>query len=388
VRYLEFYRVEAARTNPAPSGTRALALYDLTPGPGILPPLPVPWPKPPTPLPMPPLDLLRSARWELRWRVRETRRVLLRNGYIKDAATLVAKGDPANCFDIVILGDGFLDSELGVFDYQANLLAQGLLATWPFSDFVDKINVHVVRAVSLQSGITDVPLGTIRKTYFETRGYWNGKPSPSFIGTAATSVVLDAIDTIIPHEHANLIIIVTNNLLNGGSAPPELGMAFVTLNSTDAGFLNVAAHESGHVIAKLAEEYVSCTERDSTRTYPNEVTQAEVNAKNVWWTTLATAAEKDSSGFLATIHTYGDPLDTSPGADTCQPPPGLRNILGLFWGGQNSNPPHPTACSNYCDADGAAFYRPMAECKMRRRKYGFCRVCGYLISTVIASTTS
>jgi hypothetical protein len=383
-RYLEFYRTDLVVDDQG--GRRfsqtALALYDLRPGPpGPVPPLPVPWPWPP--LPCPPFPPPRSWIPQLGyWRTRFDRPVPFSStGYIDSVRTIISGGDPADKFDIVILGDGFQSGELGVFDARSDLLAYGLTSTAPFSNFVGRINVHAVRAVSVDSGITNVPtLGITRNTFFRTEGFWLGKPSPTFIGTSATDRVAEGINAIIPEAHADLIIFIINTLIEGGSAPLGLGLAFVTLYADPAKFISAAAHESAHVIGGLCEEYVSCTAFDPLRAYPNEVTQAEVDADVVDWKALATAGELDMANRFVAVHRLGDALDGQ-----CQPvmAAGFEGMLGLYWGAQNSEPPSPGTCVNYCDTRAGTFYRPMAECKMRRFKYEFCRVCSTKISDAI-----
>ena len=92
------------------------------------------------------------------------------------------------------------------------------------------------------------------------------------------------------------------------------------------------------------------------------------------------SGELDASNAFKAVHVLGDPADAD-----CQPtmPPANLGMLGLYWGCQDSDPPDPEGCVNYCDNRAGTFYRPMAECKMRRLKYEFCRVCSGKISAAI-----
>jgi len=394
-RYLFFYRTDLVvdRERRRAISYVGLGLIDLMPSlGGDLPPLPVPWPYPPLPAPLPPWHFPRPFRWELKWLDR-FRPVLAPSGYVKDARTIIDTGDPADRFDIVILGDGFTEAELGTFDYYADLLAEGLTSTAPFSAFSNRISVHAVRVVSTDSGISSCPAadeGTIRRTYFKTTGFWNGEPSPSFIGTSWTTRIFDAVDTIIPQVYADLVITIVNcRVHGGGSAPPELGLVFLTLSNDDETFVNVAAHEAAHVVAGVCEEYNSCTAKDPLRSYPNEATKSEVDADAVWWKTLADPTELDGAGAFKVVHDYGDgdaPHEYLGRMYECQPdlPPDEYEMLGAFWGGQNGDGPNTAAgTARYCHNCGTNFYRPMAECKMRRLRYEFCRVCSTLISAAI-----
>jgi hypothetical protein len=63
--------------------------------------------------------------------------------------------------------------------------------------------------------------------------------------------------------------------------------------------------------------------------------------------------------------------------------PSVAGMLGAYWGCQSSEPPDPPGCANYHDDRASSFYRPMAECKMRRLRYEFCRVCASRIAEAI-----
>jgi IgA peptidase M64 len=390
-RYLQFYRTDLVLDQRAgPSlAWQPLALYDLKPGgPGDVPPFPVPHPSPPIPMPFPPSIIPKKAWWEIRWiqRYQSKSAYVSPGGYIKDWQTLINTGDPATRFDVVITGDGFQDAEMSTFDNYAALVTESLTTTPPFLDLADRISVHVVRVVSFDSGISRCPNPSsiaFKNTYFKTTGCWNDQPSPTFIGTSWTWKILDAVDHVIPQQYADLVITIVNCPKYGGSAPPELGMAFLTTDPSQTRFKHTAAHEAAHVIGRLCEEYNPCNARDPLRTYKNEATQAEVNANTVWWKSLAVAGELDAGGAFKVIHRLGDPVTGS----MCQPNLGSAEyaMLGAFWGCHNGDPAAtPTnPASNFCDQRGAPFYRGMSECRMRYHGFKFCRVCSKLLTDAV-----
>jgi len=394
-RYLRFYRADLRGTGERATITPTpLGLFDLRPDePGGPPDFPVPWPGPPTSLPLPPVRrATRRAGGDnrdpfdgLNGPAPRSPRSARRDGRIVNGLTLRDTGSPETCFDVVILGDGFRSDELLLFDRSATLLAEGLIRIPPFSDFTDRINVHVVRVISTDSGITNCPDQHVRRTFFQTRGFFRGEDSPTFIGTTATQTVFDAIDTIIPQEYANLVFVIVNcQSERGGSAPLGLGMAFVTLIPDSELFINVAAHEAAHVIAELCEEYNSCQRRDQNRVYPNEASLSQVDAGRVWWKDLAQPSELRPDGRFTAIHRHGDPVDAK-----CQPimvPAELSGMLGAFYGCHNGSERNDAAgTARYCHRCGRDVFRPMAECKMRRTSNRFCRVCAELISRAIVA---
>jgi hypothetical protein len=385
-RYLFFSRTHvAAGPDRASERTRrALGAYDLKPDGGAPSwPWPLPWPFPPQPIPgpaSPHRDELRNLRAKASLPPKIS--VAGRTTIIRDHATLIDSGRPSsNAFDIVILSEGFQEAELDDFWYRANLLAYGLVLTPPYVDFLDRINVHVVLTASAESGLTLRPESIVKDTYFHCEGYWRGKPSRTFIGTDALDLVHEAVERVIPMADADLIAVVVNfAAAAGGSADPQNRQFFIPFIGDADKFINTAAHESCHVVAQACEEYIGCSQYDSARISPNQVTQDDVDANAVWWKSLAAANELTSDGRFAAMHVYGDPLNAD-----CQPvmSGGLAGALGVFWGCQDTDPADPAVCDPYCDQRSARFYRPMAECKMRRLRYRFCRVCAQTIGDAI-----
>jgi hypothetical protein len=299
--------------------------------------------------------------------------------------TLVSSGSPVDHFDIVILGDGFDEGELGTYDARAQTLANGLLTIPPFSTFASKINIHSVRAISAQTGITHCPNVATRNTYFRCRGNFNGEGFPGFVGTDEPDRIYEAAEAIAPREEMDIFVMIANCTgSEGGSAFPDLALACVTMWEDIPSFVNIAAHEMGHVLARSAEEYISCVGDDPATTYPNQATEAEKQADTVWWKSLAQPGELDGSGAFLAVHVLGDPFDANNEPVVA---PGLTGFLGLYWGCQDVDLPPGTSppgmCNFYQEPTGAPFYRGQARCKMRRRGWPFCRVCSTLIEDVI-----
>ena len=185
-------------------------------------------------------------------------------------------GTPAECFDIVVLAEGFRDSELPQFDHLCQLLAVGLLNMPPFSEVQDLINVHTVKTVSRHSGIDDVPVKGVRKdTCFDVSGFFDGADYIGYVGTHRPELIYAAADLAAPLEHVEVMLVVVNSPLDGGSAFPGSRLAFVTHWDTTTRFVNIAAHECAHVIAGLADEYINCTLKQPCESQANQATEAQ-----------------------------------------------------------------------------------------------------------------
>jgi hypothetical protein len=197
------------------------------------------------------------------------------------------------------------------------------------------------------------------------------------------------VGTIVPQHHAHCVVVIVNCVRYGGSSPPELGMAFLTMPDGpqhEKLFKELAAHECGHVIASLNEEYNPCNKRDPTRIYPNEATQAEVDAGTVWWKSLAHDSELDAHGRFVATHRFDDAV-----TEDCQPrlhPASHESMLGAFWGCHNGDPPAETPSGKLCDPRGKHFYRAMAQCRMRNVEEEFCRACSELLTQAITDVST
>lgn len=309
------------------------------------------------------------------------------HGTIVDAPTIVDNGNPATRFDIVILGEGFRQGQLGRFDEKAEMLADRLLAMPPFAEVADLVNVHTVRTVSTDSGVSGFPGANVKKkTFYGVKGHFElpgvANPPASFLGTHSPERILMAAEHVAPLETLELFIVLVNVKAFSASAFPEQQLAFTGLHKSDAQLVNYTAHECGHAIARLAEEYLDCDGPTPGRTYFNQTTEADRRAGTVWWKSLAKASELDAAGGFKAVHVCDDPdVHFTPGTHTpvFDATPSLNGKLGLYWGCQDIDPSLAGFCDFYEDGRGRNFYRAMAACKMRNVKSPFCRVCSALM---------
>ena len=311
------------------------------------------------------------------------------NGSIVDTPTIVNHGSPAQRFDIVILAEGFQQRHLKLFDAKAKLLADRLLAMPPFDGVAHLINVHTVRTISTDAGVSGFPGPSVqKKTFYNFTGgfFVPGLASspPSFMGTRRPEVILDAAGRIAPVETLELFIVLVNVKARTASAFPDQQLAVTGLHSSTADLVNLTAHECGHAIARTAEEYIDCDGPTPGRTYRNQVTEDQRLAGDVWWKSLAKPSELDAAGNFRAVHRYGDAgvhFTATLQTPVFDAKPSLNGKLGLYWGCQDidTNAPAPPMCDQYLEARGRGYYRSMAACKMRQPKSPFCRVCSALI---------
>jgi hypothetical protein len=270
----------------------------------------------------------------------------------------------------------------------------------PFKSVWGLINVWSIRTASTDSGISipgcpqsthpDCVTPCHKRTYYQVEGCFGDTPYPGYVGIAKRNQIRirEAAASAVPIEYVHLILVIANYDKYGGSAFPKQGLAFATMgDGTDLDeWVQLAAHECAHVIGDLAEERIVCVPKNPVARYPNQARAEDVDNNAVWWKTLAKARELQNGEFKA-IHRYTDPLDTYTGQPDMTPSK-LYSMLGAFWGCQNFDADQATdvGCNKYSDTRGRNFFRPMAECRMRKLRFDFCRACGATLASRIKET--
>ena len=168
--------------------------------------------------------------------------------------TLMDNGDPSNRINIVILGDGYTESELASkFRSDANILVDYLFTSGkisePFNAYSDYFNVYSIDTVSAQSGADQTLDGITVDTAFNAGHGRNGTPERNIMiddGLANEAVVAALGDANIS---ADIKICIVNTSKYGGS-----GGEWAVFSNSSSNY-DVALHEIGHSYANLADEY-------------------------------------------------------------------------------------------------------------------------------------
>ena len=166
-----------------------------------------------------------------------------------DAGPLIKlheSGDPATKIDLLILGDGYTARERAKFERDARRLTATLLATSPFQERKQDINVWGLSPAAAQSGISRPSQHIYRKspvgaTYdaFDSERYVLTFENKAFRDLAANA----------PYD---VVEILTNTATYGGGGIYGL-YSTVAADSVWSSYIFV--HEFGHHIAGLADEY-------------------------------------------------------------------------------------------------------------------------------------
>ncbi|HXK81136.1 MAG TPA: M64 family metallopeptidase [Bacteroidales bacterium] len=250
-------------------------------------------------------------------------------------------GDYNKKVDLVVIAEGYNNTETEKFRKDADNLLDFLFNEEPFNINKDKFNVYLIEAVSEESG-TDTPGDNIwKKTALNSRFYTFG--SERYLTSADYHIIRDYA-SVVPCDQ--IMILVNSDKYGGGGI-----YNFYSISSAGNMFSNqVLSHEFGHAFAALGDEYyTSSTAYNDFYDLNTEPYQPNI-------TTLVNFDSK-----------WKDMVDDNtpiPTPDTKE----YANVVGVYEGAGYS-------------ANG--IYRPMRSCRMKELNSGFCPVCLKAIESMI-----
>ncbi|MEU8777889.1 M64 family metallopeptidase [Streptomyces sp. NPDC048606] len=168
---------------------------------------------------------------------------------------LVETGPSADRLDVVVVGDGYTAEELGKFHADARAKWAEVTAVEPYTTYREYFNVWTVDAVSAQSGVSGDPgPDTVRDTALGTY-FWCERIE------RLLCVDQDKVDAYVARApEADLVLVLANSAKYGGAGynEPSATLGYEGISTASAGHPKsgqVAIHETGHSLGKLADEY-------------------------------------------------------------------------------------------------------------------------------------
>ncbi|MEU2390566.1 M64 family metallopeptidase [Streptomyces sp. NPDC007369] len=168
---------------------------------------------------------------------------------------IVDGGSPADRLDIVVVGDGYTAAELDRFHADAKAKWAEITAVEPYATYRNLFNVWTVDAVSHDSGVTGDPTpATVRDTALGSYFWCEDIERLLCIDQPA----VDAYVARAPD--ADLVLVLANSAKYGGAGYNERSatLGYEGISTASAGHAKsgqVAIHETGHSLGKLADEY-------------------------------------------------------------------------------------------------------------------------------------
>jgi hypothetical protein len=182
--------------------------------------------------------------------------------------TILYNGPITNRINYVILGDGYLASQLDAFQDDAKALSTALFTTPPYSQYINYFNVFSISVPSNKAGAANNPELLIDNYFGST---FNFAGIERLLVPTNNDRVADVLANTFPAY--DQVFMLVNSPLYGGSG------GWVATASTHEQSNDIALHELGHSFADLADEYWA-GEPYARETY--NMTQ-ESSSKKVRW---------------------------------------------------------------------------------------------------------
>nr|WP_324616562.1 M64 family metallopeptidase [Streptomyces sp. TN58] len=172
-----------------------------------------------------------------------------------EVTKIIDNGSTADRLDVVVIGDGYTAAELPRFRADAEQKWAEVAAVEPYTTYRGLFNLWTVDAVSRESGVSGDPdQATARDTALGSYFWCDGIERLLCIDQPK----VDAYVAKAPA--ADLVIVLANSAKYGGAGynEPSATLGYEGISTASAGHPKsgqVAIHETGHSLGKLADEY-------------------------------------------------------------------------------------------------------------------------------------
>ena len=302
--------------------------------------------------------------------------------------TLWESGPPDTKVDLLLIGDGYTEAEMGKFQADAKRLVEKMFALEPYRSRRADFNVRAVAVAEAESGVHNPRTGTMRRTRVGTE--YNVFDSERY-ALALDNRGWRDIASAAPYDAVEILI--NNRYYGGGGIFNDHAAVAVDSGSADYIF----AHEFGHHFAGLGDEYYTSDVAYETGTVekvepwePN-VTALHDPAALKWKDLVApgtpiptpwdkAAYEKRSAEIQAErrrLRATGAPESAMDALFASQQAWETAFLSSMTHSGK-------VGAFEGASYEPRGLYRPEADCIMfTRDEVGFCRVCRRAIARVI-----
>jgi hypothetical protein len=158
-------------------------------------------------------------------------------------------GDPATHFSLVVLGDGFTQSEMPTFRADLEKHLNILWSLEPFRSYRNYINVYAVEIASPESGITCDPAHRLQKNTPLGLHFDGGCTNPNARGILANSNEAKRYARLATPDFDQVLVIANTDTYGG------IGGAIATTSGGNSLSPYITPHEIGHSLGQLQDEY-------------------------------------------------------------------------------------------------------------------------------------
>ncbi|MFC7304369.1 M64 family metallopeptidase [Streptomyces monticola] len=172
-----------------------------------------------------------------------------------DVVPVVQAGPSDVKLDVVFIGDGYTAAQQGDFHTDVRAKWSEMAAVEPYASYEDLFNVWAVDAHSRQSGVSGDPTSDVRKdTALGSEFHCDGIERLLCVDTNKVEAYASKA------ADPDLVVVLGNSAKYGGAGyfditSPSGYDGIATASSDHADSDQVAVHETGHSLGKLADEY-------------------------------------------------------------------------------------------------------------------------------------
>ncbi|HUX53936.1 MAG TPA: IgA Peptidase M64 [Williamwhitmania sp.] len=300
---------------------------------------------------------------------------------------IIANNGPASTkLDIVILGDGYTEAEMGKFRSDAKRLSAALLGVEPYKSRVKDINIRAVETPAEESGVTKLHHGIFRRSPLST--HYSSFDSERYLLSYDNKTIRN-VASAVPYDFT---VILVNERTYGGGGIYNL---YTTVAADNRFSSYIMIHELGHHLAGLADEYYSSAVAYEAPNITVEPWEPNITAlldkNNLKWKDLVTADTPiptpwNKEAFDKYEYQVQKTRDSLRAAHVDE------SVMENLFLNQKAMETELFNKEKYKDAVGAfegagysakGLYRPQVDCIMYTRHEKFCKVCQRSISNVI-----
>ncbi|AUA13100.1 IgA Peptidase M64 [Streptomyces malaysiensis subsp. malaysiensis] len=201
--------------------------------------------------------------------------------------SLIGNGTTADKLDVVFIGDGYTAGQQADFQADARSKWDQMSAVEPYASYKDLFNVWTVDAVSNQSGVSGDPSRDVVKDTALGSYFWCDNTERLLCVDTAKVESYAA-----KAPEADLVVVLSNSTKYGGAGytlTSQVGYdGIATASSDHPDSDQIAVHETGHSLGKLADEYFYPEYGTYTGAEPGEsnatkLTAAQLTAQQKKW---------------------------------------------------------------------------------------------------------
>ncbi|MEU9116691.1 M64 family metallopeptidase [Streptomyces sp. NPDC048483] len=195
-----------------------------------------------------------------------------------DVTPIVQNGPVDKKLDVVVIGDGYTADQQEDFHADARAKWAKITAVEPYASYTGLFNVWAVDAVSNESGVSGDPTqDVVRDTALDSAFFCDGIERLLCLDTGKVESYASKAPA------ADLVIVLSNSAKYGGAGYNDVSSqvgydGIATASSDNDQSDQIAVHETGHSLGKLADEYDYGKPGTYTGPEPKEVNLTTLSA--------------------------------------------------------------------------------------------------------------